>query len=414
MVEVPTIERTGNIFRFQWPSLGVAAILRRLRAESPYVKGEVTWVSVSPGQKGHLHQGLLSLNSSSSKAQLAKLLTERHPEKDWLAVVEQLAVRTLEMFRQGEPAVPLRPADSLTDSIPLTVSPLFHEGQPFVLYGEPGTLKSYLGLTLAVLAATGRGVTELPFRPLRDLRPLYLDWESTQRDQANRLARLERGLNLDSDGRIHYRYQSGPLARDVEAVQEIVLDLGADFLIVDSLGPAAGGDLNSPESAQDFFAAIRSLKCTALILAHTAKNADPSRRTIFGSQFFNALARGTAELKRFQEPGEDVASLGIFHRKSNLGRLERPFGLAFTFNGDCVLVRSQDVRTIPELAEGLSAHERILEVLRSGPVKPKDLSDLLAMPDGTVRSALRRLRERGHVHLREDGRYGLEDGDVPF
>lgn len=416
VTEAPTLARTGNVFRLHWPEEGVAATVRRLHSGEPYVRGEVVWASSAPGEQGHIHQGLLSLNSSSSKTQVAKVLAERHPDKDWSTIVEQLAVLVLGVFRRGEPVAPLVPGAVGREAIPRAIEPLFFEGQPHVLFGEPGTMKSYLGLLLALLAATGGGSADIPFCARRGMRPLYLDWESTRQDQADRLGRLERGLGLRSDERIAYRYCTPPLSHDVEQVQEAILDLGVDLVVIDSLGPAAGGDLNSAESAQDFFAALRTLQCTSIILAHVAKNADPTRRTIFGSQFFNALARGTAEIKRHQEPGADSVSVGIYPRKSNLGRLERPLGLTFTFAGDEVRVRSEDVRTVPDLADGLPLRTRITELLAQGSLRPKEVADLLAVPGETLRKELQRLRTRGQVLQLDDGRYALtaKEQECPF
>lgn len=247
--EIPAVQLTGNVFRLHWPEAGVSATVRRLHAGEPYVRCEVLWTSSAPGEQGHLHQGLLSFNSSTSKTQLAKVLAERHSDKDWSTIVEQLAVLVLNVFRRGEPVAPLVPGGVGREAIPQAIEPRFFEGQPHILFGEPSTMKSYLGLLLALLAANGHGSADLPLAARCAMSPLYLDWESTRQDQADRLGRLERGLGLRSDERVAYRYCTAPLSHDVEQVQEAVLDLGVNLVIIDSLGPAAGGDLVGAESA---------------------------------------------------------------------------------------------------------------------------------------------------------------------
>ncbi len=418
----PAVEQRGGLYRFTWQEESVAAVLRRIREHGSYTRGEVTWLSVSPGEKGHLHQGLLSLNSSTAKAQLARLLAERHPEKDWTAIIEQLTVQALRLYRRGEPIVAIRTNGDTPEPIPYAISPLLFDSLPFVFFGEPGTVKSYLALLLAAIAANQETIPGLPFAPQRGFTPLYLDWESTLDEQRRRLSRLEKGLGIPVDGKVRYRFCTTPLASDIERIQELALEIEADLIVIDSLGPAAGGDLNLPQAAGDFFAALRTLQATAIIVAHVAKNADPRRRSIFGSQFFGALARGTAEVKAFHEPGEEDVCIGIYHRKSNQSRLRRPFGIRFTFNGDSgpVTVHSQDLRKVPELSESLSASERILSLLTdsAGPLMPKEITDTLQIPGTTVRKTLKRMLTKDKVIKFDDGRYAAlaseEESGVPF
>lgn len=415
-MSVPTIERCGSVLQFTWNEEQVEASVRGLRDGSPYARGEVTWASAAPGAKGHLHQGLLSLNSTSSKAQLARQLAERHPDKDWTEIVEQLAVLGLRELRRGEPAVPLTPEEAQRDRILPALSPYLYDGQPFIFFGEAGSLKSYLAMLLAIIAATGEKVEDLPFETHRKMRVLYLDWESTRADHAYRLKRLEEGLGISTNGSIYHRFCSASLSQDIEAVQGEVLRLGTDLLVLDSLGPAAGGDLNSSESATSFYSALRTLDCTSIILAHTAKNADPGKRSVFGSVFFTNLTRGTAEVRAPKEPGTDVVPLGIYHRKNNLGPFERPLGLAFDFSLEGVTVHTSNVHASPVLAEGLPLGVRIKELLGYGSLKPSQIADSLGTGAATVRKALQRLKHTGEVVHTDDGSYAIpeEDEVVPF
>ena len=420
-MRAPEVHRNGNFFSFIWHDAQVAAEVRRVRESGEYVKAEVTWRSIAPGEPPHLHSGLLNLMSTSAKKQLGNALAERHPDKDWVKIIEQLAYTTVRAFRKGEPPVALRTSGEGLDPIALAVAPFFFEGLPFVLFGKPGTAKSYLALLIVALAATGSTIRGVPFSAEQPIVPLYLDWESNVQGLTNRVVRIEKGLGINFDETIHYRYCSGSLANMAEQLQEMVLAVGANLLVIDSLGPAAGGDLNSPQSAQDFFAALRTLKCTSIILAHCAKNGDTRHRSIFGSQFFNALARGTAEVRRFQEAGEDEISVGVYHRKSNLSRLERPFGLRLHFEGSHgpVTLTTQNLRGVPDLSEGLSAAARILDVLASSnrPSQPKQIAEITGISAGTVRKTLQRLRDRNSVVQLPDGSYGArvrEEEDVPF
>lgn len=410
-MKAPDVHQRGSYFRLTWEDELVAADVRRVRESGDHMKAEVTWRSIAPGEAPHLHSSVLSLTSTSGKATVAKSLQGAHPDKPWSRIVEQLTYTVVQLYRRGEPIIALRTTGEGPCRIPIAVEPFIYEGLPFVFFGEPASAKSYLGVLIAALAATCAQIPGVPFAAQREFVPLYLDWESHEHDLRSRVRRIERGLGVSLDGRIQYRFCAGPLARSVDQVVEITTELSPDLLIIDSLGPAAGGDLNSAQSAQEFFEALRQLRCTSIILAHCAKNSDPRSRSIFGSQFFTAHARGVAEVRRFQEAGEDEISVGIYHRKSNVSGKKRPFGLRLCFEGDDgpVTVCRQDLRSVPSLAAALSVGDRILDVLRSGSLAPGGIAEATGIAGGTVRKTLTRLCEKDRAVKLEDGRYGAAD-----
>lgn len=420
-MKAPEVHRRGGSFLFMWEDDQVAADVRRIRESGDHVRAEVIWRSIAPSEPSHLHAGVLSLTSTSAKASVVKALAARQPETDWGRLIEQLAHTVVQSFRKGEPVVALRTTGEQSLLIPKAIEPFIYEDLPFVFFGEPGSAKSYLGVLIAALAATGGKIPGVPFAAKRRFAPLYLDWESHKQDLRYRVARVEKGLGESLDEKIHYRFCTGPLARSVEQLAEISAELSLDLLVVDSLGPAAGGDLNSPQSAEEFFEALRQIRCTSIILAHCAKNTDPRARSIFGSQFFTAHARGIAQVRRFQEAGEDDLCVGIYHTKSNVSRTERPFGLRLHFDGNegPVTVHPQDLRAVPELAATLPIGDQIIDVLvRDGPRRPKDLAEMLGVSAATVRKTLSRLHDRKKVVKLNDGRYGAatqeEEEDIPF
>jgi len=418
-METPTVHRRGGYFLFVWEEAQVAADVRRVHESGDHMKADVTWRSTAPGEAPHLHAGVLSLTSTSAKDRLAQSLQKQHADKAWSSIVEQLAYTVVRDHRRGDPIVSLRTSGDGQPAIPLAVGPFIYEGLPFVLFGEPGAGKSYLGVLLAALAATCARIPGVPFASARQFVPLYLDWESHERDLSCRLRQIERGLGQSLDGKVHYRFCGGALARSVDQILEATVELAPDMLIIDSLGPAAGGDLNSPQSAQEFFEALREFRCTSIILAHCAKNGDRGSRSIFGSQFFTAHARGIAEIKRFQEAGDCEVSVGVYHRKSNVSRMWKPFGLRMRFDteGGSVSFASQDLRKVPSLAAELSVGARILDALRGGSLAPAQIAEATEVAGGTVRKELSRLCAKGAAIKLGDGRYGvraIEDENVPF
>jgi len=412
----PVVERVGSVFRITFEDQDVAVVARAIHSDNSYVKGELAWLSIAPGTHRLFHQGLLTFNSSEAKARLAKILKEYHEEKPWAWMVEEVSRIILAQWRQGEPV--RRLSEDSEPPFEVVISPFIYEQQPFILFGPPGTLKSYLALFLAALAALGEAPDGIPFRPARPMRPLYLDWESNFREQKYRLARIERGLGKSVGDNILYRYQTTSLIEDVDAVAELVIKNGIDLIIIDSLGPAVHQDLNSAESAQEFFRALRALNCTSIILAHCAKNS--AEKTVFGSQYFTALARGIAEVRKYQDPMSGVVSVGIFHRKSNMGPLLDPIGLDFIFSRDAVVVQPTAIVDIPGMEEGMPIKNRILLFLaENGPASPMDIATELGLPHNTVKVTIRRLLSEGKVIQEERGKYAAkvgksEDEEVPF
>jgi len=415
-VSAPAVQQRGGYFLLTWEEEFVAADVRRVRESGDHVRAEVTWRSIAPGEAPHLHSSVLSLTSSSAKASVDRSLSAVHPDKPWARIIEQLAFTVVRLYRKGEPIVALRTGGEQPATIPLAIEPFVYEDLPFVFFGEPGSGKSYLAVLLAALGATQARISGVPFGARREFVPLILDWESHEQDLRSRVSRVEQGLEASLDGRIHYRFCAGPLSRSIDQLVESTTDLAPDLVIIDSLGPAAGGDLNSAQSAQEFFEALRQLRCTAIILAHCAKNGDPRFRSIFGSQFFTAHARGVAEVKRFQEPGDDEVSIGVYHRKSNVSRKHRPFGLRMRFDGDDgpVTFGWQDLRDVPALARSLSVGDRVMNALRSGALAPAAIAEATDTAGGTVRSALARLKGKGKVIQLDGGIYGLPEGERDY
>jgi DNA-binding transcriptional ArsR family regulator len=412
----PVVERVGSVFRITFEDQDVAVVARAIHSDNSYVKGELAWLSVAPGTYRLFHQGLLTFNSSDAKARLVKILKEYHPEKPWMAIVEEVSRIILAQWRQGEPVKRL--SDDGDPPFQLAIEPFIYEQQPFIFFGIPGTLKSYLALFLASFAALGEAPEGIPFRPKRVMHPLYLDWESNFRDQKARIQKIERGLGKPLADRIMYRYQTASLMEDVDALAEIVIKNNIDLVIIDSLGPAVHQDLNSAESAQEFFRALRAPNCTSIILAHCAKNTP--EKTVFGSQYFTALARGIAEVRKYQDPMSGVVSVGIFHRKSNMGPLFDPIGIEFFFSKDAVVIQPGSVADVPGFEEAMPVKSRILKFLAdNGPASPTEIATELGISYGSVRVILHRLLAEGKIVRQDRGKYALKEEEtkeeeIPF
>ncbi|MBA7546929.1 hypothetical protein ES705_39330 [subsurface metagenome] len=205
---------------------------------------------------------------------------------------------------------------------------------------------------------------------------LYLDYEDDPSSFRKRWSALERGFGKGAMS-ILYRRMTAPLADSVEQLRNTISNKKIGLIIVDSLGPAARGNLNDPEPAIKYHAALRQLGVTSLTLAHTAKDQFTKKRTIFGSVFFTNLARSVWECKAEQETGEDEAIISLKHTKANLSRLHPPLGYRFTFTGNTINITKTDLRDTG-LSGELPLSWQIKNLLRQGSFTVGEISEQLS------------------------------------
>lgn len=212
---------------------------------------------------------------------------------------------------------------------------------------------------------------------------------------------LQRGLSQNPEASLTYRRCYSALADDIQVIQRMVVEEELDYLIIDSLSGATGDDLKEQAVAAKFFTALASLRKGSLIITHVSKE---GQKTPFGSAYWKNYARSVFELKQYQETGEDKVSLGLFHRKINTGRLERPIGLQITFAKDLILFEQKNIRKMPEMAEHLGAKDKIANALTGGPQNTINIASATNLTESTVRGTLSRGQGERFVKL-PDGRW---------
>jgi hypothetical protein len=213
---------------------------------------------------------------------------------------------------------------------------------------------------------------------------------------------------------LKYRHCALPLAQDVDQIHRHIHDNKAEVIIVDSLGLACGGDLKEPASALSFFSALRQLKTTSLILAHTSKHPETKRKTVFGSIFFEAQARSIWEIWKRQDMGEDEMDIALFHRKPPpFQKLCQPVGMHIEFGTDTIRVSPARPRTISEFLSGLSTRMQIEELLKRGPMSTREIMQNLEISRTSADSALKRSKDKGRI-VKVGDKWGLcAEEDIP-
>ena len=414
---LPTVEAQGTNAQVLWKGIGIEAHVRGLKEHSDgRINGFLSIVTTLSGQAKKLHSATFNFTSTRTRSEWKKVLEGRAPITDWFEVLEQLCDAVTRVVQEGEPVQVITTSDEV-EPPSYVLRPILLYKQPVVLFGDRGSTKSYTAQAFAYLLALGHMGKLLDFEPERvATKPLYLDWEDTPGTLRWRFRCLSKGTGLPS-AQIAYRRCSRTLASDTEQIRSVILSGGYDYLIIDSLGPACGGDLNAPQPALDFFGALRSLNVSSLVIAHTAKGqAGRSRRSVFGSVFFENAARSIWEINAETEDG--CVSAVITHIKMNGGPKEPPIGLKFIFEKGSTMIVGAKAEEVAAAAGTMTIREKILQVLDDLPSAATNrIADDIGEVQGTVRTTLNRMKVAGLIAKLATGSWVKisDDADIaPF
>ncbi|MHC1630995.1 MAG: AAA family ATPase, partial [Methanotrichaceae archaeon] len=417
----PVIKGTASTYTLTWGEGAITARVSRLKEHSNGdISGFLAFTTTLPGMPPKIHQAKFNFATTQSRVSLAKVLHQRAPALDqnrWLGIVETLCDTLIERLQEGEPPVVLGIEDVDPEPTPYILSPVVPAYEPTIVFGLPYSLKSYFVQYLMCLITVGQSDESLGFfSEMGPMNCLYLDWEDSEDRLRQRFSLLQRGQGLPKK-EIYYQRCSRSLADDVDRLQGLIIKYNIGFLVVDSLGPACGGDLNSAQPAIAFFNALRSLRISSVITAHRAKNGD-GKTSPYGSIFFSALGRSVWEMISHQEEGSSEADVGLFHRSSNLSRLEPPKGFRFVFddNNGTTTIRPQAVGSIPGVRESVTLSGKIHRLLSEvGAMTVREIAEDLGKPTESVRTTVKRMRDSKKVTQLADKKWGiLVKDEAPF
>jgi len=405
----PTITEGTGVYSLKWEE-GVEIDVTRARQHTRdgTVTGEIAVRSGINGTSKLLHQAQFNFSSTTTRKTLQKTLEERvhDPNIDWYVAIEQMCHYVVEWMRQGEPVRLLNTEEQFTKPEHL-IYPFLLKDQPNVLYGLGESAKSLMASVFAIVMLLPWQDNPLGLIPgNKSVVPLVLDWETYHDEYGWRLQCLTKGLKLPYI-EVPYRRCALPLADDLEAIQKVIREVKAGCIIVDSVAAASGGDLNAADVAIRLFTAIRQLNVSSVLIAHTAKDQEGKKHSIYGSAFFNNYARQVWYMKRENDDDPDEIRVGLFHEKHNNTKPHPPVGFKFVFCDGATIVEKSDIRDSYDMIQELSAGSRILALLKGGAMKPAAITEELGIPQSTTRMNLKRLKQRHVVIALEDGSYGL-------
>ncbi|UCH51225.1 MAG: AAA family ATPase [Chloroflexota bacterium] len=407
----------GLRLRWQYTDIEFAADIVRITDKAT---AEVTFFYSAPESDREtllLATNRLDCLSSTQKYNLIRQLREIGYTKDfiqfidWERKVNDIALAVLQNCRSDQPTVEVRADPGITLTPDYLLAPVLYKNHPNIIFGEYGSLKSFVALMIAYIVQLPHPNNKLGFIPgSKAAFCLYLDYEDEQSSFTRRWTALQRGFRPGDDLEltIFYRRMKASLAESVESLRQDITENHIELLIVDSLGPAARGNLNDPEPAIQYHQALRALGgVTSLTLAHTSKDPLTKKRTIFGSIFFTNLARSIWECKAEVQPEEDEAIISLKQVKANLSKFHPAIGCKFNFDNDknIITIAEADLGDT-ELSSELSTRSLIkTELLRNGAMSLTELKARL--PDRkatTVERELRRLQGKYKevIHLEND------------
>jgi len=406
---VAILKEEIGIFRLEWPELGLQAEAEVL---SQSMGDFIVLLSIYALGKRILPPTKINLLSLQTRSRLAKELENKSPMGVWDAVIDNLSTRIIDKVTEGEPLT-VETADSTFEETSYLVHPVLPLGLPTVIYGDGASGKTMTAILLGILASTGKSLPEVGLRLQCRGSVLYLDYESNRDVFSRRLTRLSKGLDVDPV--IHYLRCSIPLMQDLKRISRAVMEVDPILIIVDSAALAALPGTREPlDMAKSVFAPLSQLGRTSLIIAHTPKDKD----SVYGSIFFRNLARSVWYAQAYQAVEDSHLDIVLTHNKGNEDRRSPPLGLRYSFLRDRITVHRTNPADLPDAK--LPAEVRIREFLRTnGAHAPKEIASELGIPPGTVRRALKQMRDSEKVVSLPGGLYGLKARDpeedvVPF
>jgi hypothetical protein len=366
-----------------------------------------------PDKAVNLYQGSLNLMAGRSRSGLAKTLKERMPknEIDFERFVEEACRLVVDAEEETGSAEQLKLTEAESSAPEYLVYPCILKRLPVIWYGPGGGGKTFFAMYFALLVQNG---LKFKGKQIEKVNVLLLDYEVDRKEAARRFGFLARYLQEETGQDIElpfYRKALLPLADNVSEIAAEIEQEEIGLVIVDSAAMACGGDILKAETAVAFFNALRKIcdltEAASVILTHVTKGErreDGKKRLPIGSIFFENLARIAWEL-RTQEAEENALAVGFFNRKTNFDKKNPKFGLKMIFNETAARVENIDPQDIE--SEERTTEQMILDRLKEGPMKIKDIAEELDVASGTVRVNLSRAKKRGRVVALERGLWGL-------
>ena len=397
---VPLVEREGLGYKLIWED-GVEILVDRLYNHTDYhVDAELT-VNDMHQLNPHL-MGPLRTSITRTFRNVISELEESASGRNWAGRLKQTTFYVLREERKGQPLIKLSEMKA-PERPPERITGIAYEGMPTLIFGDGGMGKSTLGVALMTMTQAGVGLGDEIATVKGNC--MVLDYESSWEETWRRSNDVIRAQELSREAMIYYRFCALPLRDEVEYIRSEILKNDIDVVLIDSAGPACGGEPENAEKTLQFFQAIRMLSdydrpVTTVTLAHVAKGGG-GKAGPFGSVYWTNLPRNTFELKKAQKRGDNFIDLALHHRKTNIGILRDPLGFRMTWS-DGIYVEALSVQEHAALSVDLPYGDRV-ELALQNSAEGMTLDELAEYLDVANSKSL-------SASLSRDKRFKSEDG----
>lgn len=322
------------------------------------------WRKEPNQERRFVHRSRLLLYGTRARTDFVGLLNKRTSRwsfrTDWLFALEQVVALVTTYLDTGTPLIDLWEVEP-PPALPYLFEPLVPDGELTILFGDGGTLKSYLALLLCLGAASG---VALPYfgATSRVGATLYLDYETTEATHARRLRAISAGLGLGPlPGRLFYRRMTRPIHQDAGQIRKLVLEKNIVLVIIDSVGMACGGDINESGDTLRTITALTSLgPCAKLGIGHKNKMQD-----FIGSVYWRNGPRAMWEVNA-EQGRNNTKRVGYIHQKANDDRIRDPFALSVEFEpGGRILFDPISSSSVTAVRSRLPGVERVYLALQA-------------------------------------------------
>jgi hypothetical protein len=342
----------------------------------------------------------------------------RYLHWDW--IVRCLAWKVLDTARRTQPVEEVWPDEKSILTPDYLVRPLLYLDHPAIFFGDYASFKS----TLALIAAF---IVQLPYPDnglgweLQDTKQstnvLYLDYEGDKVTFTKRWSAIWNGFKAKAkrEGKdadlpempCLYQHMETPLANVADSILALVIERKVRLIIVDSLGLAAGGQLNDPEPALLYSGALRRFGITSISIAHPSKDPLLKQKSVFGSVFFSNLARSIwiCKVEGEREPGDTEAIVSMKQIKASYSEIHGALGYQFQFT-DKLIEAKQTGLEGTKLASELSIGRQIEYALREGNLTANAIAEAIGKDVRTVQVTLNRMKGK-RVYNLADHTWGL-------
>lgn len=404
-LESPEPVYEEDYYQFTWPTLHIVATLERFTdARDDEVRVELTVLSDDPFHGDEpiiLKTGVkLLLTGPNSRRDIARSLSQDNPQFDWARMLEQVCGLAIRRYRQGTPSIDLWDVD-VSESSRYLVRPLIVENAVTIWYGSGGEAKSLLALAFG--CAIAFNVTVSGLTPTISGKVMYLDWEDDDVTHAERAHAICRGLGIEGDRkRIIYKRMAVSLYDAARDIRKEIIRENVKFVVIDSVGMAAGGDPSDANSIIRCLSAARTLGVTAVAIHHLAKPQDGKKQnkdTPYGSIYAVNEARATWLVEKDESEAGDLRVV-MTNKKSNRARLQprQSFGIEFIEDSEerlhTVRFKRMSFLEAADVGSSVDRKWKVMQAIRdNGPMTVKGMAVMLGMTEANVRTTINTNKE---------------------